>query len=107
MVVSLHIIGDGFRQMMFQSRILYSKKPILSELKEWIYHCIPLTATFTSDCKVLIRILATAGVTISVGYFQIRILQEIKALRAEKTLRPVATFDAFADDNNETPDKET
>ncbi len=44
---------------------------------------------------------------ISVGCFQIRIFQEIKALRVERILRPVATFDDFADDNNETPDKET
>ncbi len=60
-----------------------------------------------SDCKVLIRIPATAGVTISVGCFQIGILQEIKVLRVERIPRPVATFDAFADDNNETPGKET
>ena len=56
---------------------------------------------------MLIRILATARVTISVGYSQIIIFQEIKALRAEKILRPVVTFDAFGDDNNETPEKET
>ncbi len=60
-----------------------------------------------SDCKALIRILATAGVTISVRCFQIRIFQEIKALRVERIPRPVATFDAFGDDNNETPEKET
>ena len=56
---------------------------------------------------MLVRMLATAGITISVGYFQIRIFQEIKALRAEKILRPVVTFDAFGHDNNETPEKET
>ncbi len=44
---------------------------------------------------------------ISVEYLQIRIFQEIKALRVERILRPVATFDAFADSNNETPEKET
>lgn len=55
---------------------------------------------------MLIRILATAGVTISVAYFQIRIFQEIKALRVERILRPVATFDPFGDANNETPEKE-
>ena len=43
----------------------------------------------------------------SVGYFQIRIFQEIKALRLERILRPVVTFDAFGDDSNETPEKET
>ncbi len=59
-----------------------------------------------SDCRVLIRMLDTVGITISVGYFETRIFQEIKPLRAEEILRPVVTFVAFGYENKEAPERE-
>ena len=56
---------------------------------------------------MLVRMLGTAGITISVGYFQIRIFQEIKVLRAEEIITPVVTLDAFGDQNKEASEKET
>ena len=50
--------------------------------------------------------LAAARITIPVEYFQIRIFQKIKALRAKEILRPVVILDILGDKSKEAPEEE-
>ncbi len=47
------------------------QKPILPILKEWVYHCITLTATFTFDWKVLILSLLPFLIVSLVAYLTV------------------------------------